>query len=141
MIRQLKKRNLKKGGSHSHDNVEFVVILQRTAKKCAKICNVQCYCTRYSRLLLSDAPVAVAVVVCLNSLLCEKATRLPSKTASSLIGQRAPERRSHETEQPTASPSDSSHVCCGRSTTCAQAPACRSCGFPARTNKNISYLI
>ena len=47
-----------------------VVVLQRTAKKCTKIYNARAqplFCSL--NLLFSDVPVAVAVVVILNSLL------------------------------------------------------------------------
>ena len=56
-------------GSRSSDSAEFAV-LQRTAEKCTKNYNARAqllFCSL--NLLFSDVPVAVAVVVILNSLM------------------------------------------------------------------------
>ena len=50
-----------------------VVVLQRTAKKCTKIYNVRAQLLFFSlSLLFSNVPVAVAVVVFLNSLIYQQ---------------------------------------------------------------------
>ena len=56
-----------------------VVVLPRTVKKCTKIYNASAqllFCSL--NLLFRDVPVAVAVVVILNSLMADRFPELPS---------------------------------------------------------------
>ena len=72
---EIEFQKISRRSSRSSDNAELVIsrcVLQRTAKKCTKIYNARAQLLFCSLdLLFSDVPVAVAVVVFLNSLLFE----------------------------------------------------------------------